>query len=49
VEKDLYLNSGWVKSAWVHIQRKKEEELTAEERRVSRARSGKADLEEFGF
>lgn len=27
VEKDLYLNKGWVNSAFVHIQRKKEEEL----------------------
>lgn len=27
VEKDLYLGSGWVTSAYVHIKRKKEEEL----------------------
>lgn len=43
VEKDLYLNSGWVKSAWVHVQRKKEEELTAEDRIIVGVKIGRLD------
>jgi len=34
IEKDLYLGSGWVSSAYVHIQRKKEEELTPEDKAI---------------
>ena len=34
MEKDLYLHSGWLSSAWLHVQRKKEEELMAEDRVV---------------
>ncbi|WPG98177.1 Phosphatase DCR2 [Acrodontium crateriforme] len=34
VEKDLYLRSGWVQSAWLHYQHKKEEELGADDRVV---------------
>src|ERR1700760_1144807 len=30
VEKDLYLKAGWMTKAYVHVQRKKEEELTAD-------------------
>jgi 3',5'-cyclic AMP phosphodiesterase CpdA len=43
VEKDLYLNSGWVQSAWVHVQRKKEEELTSEDRIVMGVKIGRLD------
>lgn len=32
IEKDLYLGSGWVSSAYVHIQRKREEELLPDDR-----------------
>ncbi|TVY26351.1 Phosphatase [Lachnellula hyalina] len=32
VEKDLYLRSGWVSSAYVHVKRKKEEELLADDK-----------------
>ena len=31
VEKDLYLNSGWVQQAYVHVKRKKEEELDGDD------------------
>jgi hypothetical protein len=34
IEKDLYLGSGWVQSAFVHVQRKKEEELLPEDKIV---------------
>lgn len=37
------MNSGWVKSAWVHIQRKKEEELTAEDKIVVGVKIGRLD------
>lgn len=43
VEKDLYLHSGWVKSAWLHVKRKKEEELTADEEVVVGVRVGRLD------
>lgn len=43
VEKDLYLNSGWVSSAYLHVQRKKEEELTATDRIVTGVRVGRLD------
>ena len=34
IEKDLYLNKAWVSSAYVHVQRKKEEELLPEDKIV---------------
>lgn len=34
VEKDLYLGHGWVSSAYIHIKRKKEEELLPEDKVV---------------
>ena len=34
VEKDLYLQAGWLSSAWLHVQRKKEEELTSDDKVV---------------
>ncbi|KAI1262116.1 calcineurin-like phosphoesterase [Xylariaceae sp. FL1019] len=34
VDKNLYLNKAWVSSAYVHVQRKKEEDLTANDRVV---------------
>ncbi|KAK3075900.1 hypothetical protein LTR53_000329 [Teratosphaeriaceae sp. CCFEE 6253] len=43
VEKDLYLHSGWVKSAWLHVKRKKEEELSAGEKVVVGVRVGRLD------
>jgi len=43
IEKDLYLHSGWVKQAWLHIQRKKEEELTPEDKVVVGVRVGRLD------
>lgn len=43
VEKDLYLNSGWVKSAWLHVQRKKEEELKSGENVVVDVRISRLD------
>ena len=43
IEKDLYLNSGWVKSAWVHVQRKKEEELTTDDKVVVGVKIGRLD------
>ncbi|GAB7354381.1 hypothetical protein MBLNU459_g4882t2 [Dothideomycetes sp. NU459] len=43
VEKDLYLNSGWTSSAYLHVQRKKEEELSATDRIVTGVRIGRLD------
>ncbi|KAF2770030.1 Metallo-dependent phosphatase [Teratosphaeria nubilosa] len=43
IEKDLYLQTGWVKSAWLHVQRKKEEELLAEDKVVVGVRVGRLD------
>ena len=34
IEKDLYLGKGWLQSAWVHVQRKAEEDLTEEDKVV---------------
>jgi hypothetical protein len=34
IEKDLYLGKSWTSSAYVHVARKKEEELTAEDKVV---------------
>lgn len=43
IEKDLYLGSGWVSKAYVHIKRKKEEELTSEDPVIVDIRIGKLD------
>lgn len=43
VEKDLYLGTGWVSKAYVHIKRKKEEELTDEDKVIIDVRTGKMD------
>lgn len=43
MEKDLYLGTGWVSKAFVHIKRKKEEELTDEDRVIIDVRTGKLD------
>ena len=43
IEKDLYLNSGWVQSAWLHVKRKKEEELTSDDKVVVGVKIGKLD------
>ena len=43
IEKDLYLNTGWVSKAYVHIKRKREEELTDEDKVILDVRTGKLD------
>ena len=43
VEKDLYLGDGWVSRAYIHIKRKKEEELTDDDRVIVDVRTGKLD------
>jgi hypothetical protein len=43
VEKDLYLGQGWVQKAYVHVKRKREEELTAEDKVIVDVRIGKLD------
>ncbi|KAF2154733.1 Metallo-dependent phosphatase [Myriangium duriaei CBS 260.36] len=43
IEKDLYLNRGWTGSAWLHVQRKKEEELKAGEKVVVDLRISRLD------
>ncbi|EMC94312.1 hypothetical protein BAUCODRAFT_35497 [Baudoinia panamericana UAMH 10762] len=43
IEKDLYLHSGWVRSAWLHVKRKKEEELKADDQVVVGVRVGRLD------
>jgi hypothetical protein len=43
VEKDLYLGKGWVTKAYVHVKRKREEELTADDKVIVDARIGKLD------
>ncbi|KAI9845210.1 MAG: hypothetical protein M1838_001828 [Thelocarpon superellum] len=43
VEKDLYLNSGWMSNAYIHVQRKKEEELLPEDKVVLDVRVGRQD------
>jgi len=43
VEKDLYLGSGWVSKAYVHIKRKREEELKTEDKVIVDVRVGKLD------
>ncbi len=43
IEKDLYLNSGWASKAYVHVQRKREEELLPDEQVVIDLRIGRLD------
>lgn len=43
VEKDLYLQTGWVSSAYIHVRRKKEEELETGEKIVVAVRVGRLD------
>jgi hypothetical protein len=43
VEKDLYLASGFVSKAYVHIKRKREEELTSDDKVIVDVRIGKLD------
>jgi hypothetical protein len=43
LEKDLYLNSGWSQSAWLHIERKKEEELEKDEKVIVGLKVGKSN------
>jgi hypothetical protein len=43
VEKDLYLGSGWLSRAFVHIKRKKEEELKDDDKVIIDVRIGKLD------
>jgi Calcineurin-like phosphoesterase len=43
IEKDLYLGKGWTSSAFVHIKRKKEEELTNDDRVVVDVKVGRLD------
>jgi hypothetical protein len=43
IEKDLYLEKGWVSSAYVHIQRKKEEELLPEDKVIVDVSVGRLD------
>jgi hypothetical protein len=46
VEKDLLLGNGWVRSAYIHVQRKKEEELTNDDRVVVGVKTGRSPPEE---
>ncbi|KAJ9643458.1 Phosphatase dcr2 [Coniosporium tulheliwenetii] len=43
IEKDLYLSTGWTSSAWLHIKRKREEELTGTDKVVLDVRIGRLD------
>src|SRR3954463_1231118 len=43
IEKDLYLKKGWVSSAYVHIQRRKEEELVPGDKVIVDVTVGKLD------
>lgn len=43
IEKDLYLHAGWLKSAWLHVQRKKEEELTTDDKVIVGIRISRLD------
>lgn len=43
VDKDLYLNHGWSTAAYLHMKRKKEEELVGEESVVLDVRVGRLD------
>ncbi|KAI0470979.1 calcineurin-like phosphoesterase [Xylariaceae sp. FL0804] len=43
IEKNLYLDQSWMSSAYVHVRRKKEEELTAEDKVVMDVSVGRLD------
>ncbi|PGH11629.1 hypothetical protein AJ79_04769 [Helicocarpus griseus UAMH5409] len=43
IEKDLYLGTGWTSSAYLHVQRKKEEDLLPEDSIVIDLRMGRLD------
>ena len=43
IEKDLYLGKSWIKSAYVHVQRRKEEELTEKDKAILDVRVGRLD------
>ncbi|KAF2663614.1 Metallo-dependent phosphatase [Microthyrium microscopicum] len=43
IDKDLYLKSGWLSKAYVHIQRKKEEDLSHDDKVVVDVRVGRLD------
>lgn len=43
IEKDLYLKEGWFSKAYVHMKRKREEELKEEDKVIIDVRSGKLD------
>lgn len=43
IEKDLYLNTGWVSAAYLHVKRKKEEELSPTDKIIIDVRIGRLD------
>jgi hypothetical protein len=43
IEKELYLKKGWMTKAYVHIQRKKEEDLAPEDRVIVDVKVGRLD------
>lgn len=43
MEKDVFLDAGWVSAAYIHIQRKKEEELAPDDKVVVDVRIGRLD------
>lgn len=43
IEKDLYLGQGWVSSAYLHVRRMKEEELTADDKVIMDVSVGRLD------
>ncbi|KAI1342042.1 calcineurin-like phosphoesterase [Xylariaceae sp. FL0016] len=43
IEKNLYLDKSWVSSAYIHVRRKKEEELTADDKVVIDVSVGRLD------
>lgn len=45
IEKDLYLGAGWVNSAYLHVQRKKEEELTTDDKVIMDVKIGRLQPE----
>lgn len=45
IEKDLFLGTGWLRSAYLHVQRKKEEDLTKDDRVVVDLKIGRLQPE----
>jgi 3',5'-cyclic AMP phosphodiesterase CpdA len=43
IEKDLYLKTGWITKAYVHVQRKQEEQLTPDDKVVMDVKVGRLD------